>query len=162
MTHASDTAIRIANDGYHAYFAEKIWRLIPGIYRAEDDGSLRGIVEALAEAAADERRSIDRLWADASIVDCDDWVIPYIADMLGTRLVSEQNIAGRRADVANTIKYRRIAGTAHLLVMLAGTSPVGTPSHPRHSGGWPATGTCWIVRRASATCLARHSTVWPA
>lgn len=119
MSIAANTDTRVAQDGYQAYYAEKIWRLIPGFYRAEDDGSLRGIVEVLAEAAADQRRSVDRLWADASIVDCDDWVIPYIAEMLGTRLISEQNTAGRRADVANTIKYRRIAGTVHLLVMLA-------------------------------------------
>ncbi|MGJ8628236.1 MAG: hypothetical protein ACSHXB_14845 [Sulfitobacter sp.] len=114
------TEHRAAQDGYDAFYAEKIWGLIPGIYRGEDrDGSLRGLVEVLAGEAAEQRRSIDRLWADASIVDCDDWVIPYIAEMLGTRLISEQNVAGRRADVANTIKYRRIAGTVQLLVMLA-------------------------------------------
>ena len=110
---------RIARDGYEAYYAEKIWRLVPGVYRAADGGALRGLVEVLAGEAAVARRSIDRLWADASIVDCDDWVIPYIAELLGTRLISEQNVAGRRADVANTIKYRRLAGTRHLLEMLA-------------------------------------------
>lgn len=120
MTVADQINPRIADDGYQAYYAEKIWRLIPGIYRSEDkDGALRGLVEVLADAAADQRRSVDRLWADSNIVDCDDWVIPYIAEMLGTRLISEQNTAGRRADVANTIKYRRMAGTVALLAMLA-------------------------------------------
>ena len=120
MSLANPADQRIADDGYAAYYAEKIWRMIPGIYRAEDaEGALRGLVEVLAEAAADQRRSVDRLWADASIVDCDDWVIPYIAEMLGTRLISAQNVAGRRTDVANTIKYRRLAGTVHLLTMLA-------------------------------------------
>lgn len=112
------------DDGFAQYYAEKIWQLIPGIYRNEDaksatPGALRAFVEVLAEQAAVERRSIDRLWADSNIVDCDDWVIPYIADLLGTRLISEQNSAGRRADVANTIKYRRHAGTLTLLSMLA-------------------------------------------
>jgi hypothetical protein len=112
------------DDGFEQYYAEKIWRLIPGIYRDEDaksatPGALWAFVEVLAEQAAVERRSIDRLWTDSTIVDCDDWVIPYIADLLGTRLISEQNSAGRRADVANTLKYRRRAGTLALLSMLA-------------------------------------------
>jgi len=128
MSLIDQTNRRDADDGYQAYYAEKIWRLIPGVYRGEDadnssgalkDGPLRSFVEVLADAAADQRRSVDRLWADSNIVDCDDWVIPYIAEMLGTRLISEQNIAGRRADVANTIKYRRIAGTVEVLTQLA-------------------------------------------
>ena len=120
MALTQTSTARIARDGYDAYYAEKIWRLVPGVYRNADDGTLRGLVEVLAKEAAAARRSIDRLWADSSIVDCDDWVIPYIAELLGTRLISEQNTAGRRADVANTIKYRRLAGTRHLLEMLAG------------------------------------------
>ena len=113
-----------ADDGFEIYYAERIWRLIPGIYRDEDaksrtPGALRAFVEVLAAQAAAERRNVDRLWADSGITDCDDWVIPYIADLLGTRLISEQNTAGRRADVANTIKYRRRAGTRALLSMLA-------------------------------------------
>lgn len=124
MTVQDSIQTALAQDGYDAYYAEKIWRLIPGIYRDEDfraknPGTLRALVDVLGEAAADQRRSVDRLWADSSIVDCDDWAIPYIAELLGTRLISEQNTAGRRADVANTIKYRRHAGTVALLVMLA-------------------------------------------
>lgn len=140
MSLDDNTITRVAHDGYQAYYAEKIWRLIPGIYRARDGGSLRGLVEVLADAAADERRSVDRLWADASIVDCDDWVIPYIAEMLGTRLVSEQNTAGRRTDVASTIKFRRFAGTVHLLAMLAediaGWDAVASEAFKRLARNW--------------------------
>ena len=141
MSLANPADQRIADDGYAAYYAEKIWRMIPGIYRAEDaEGALRGLVEVLAEAAADQRRSVDRLWADASIVDCDDWVIPYIAEMLGTRLISAQNVAGRRTDVANTIKYRRLAGTVHLLTMLAediaGWDAVAVEAFKRLARNW--------------------------
>jgi len=113
-----------ADDGYEAFYAEKIWRLVPGLYRDEDaktktPGALRAFVEILAEQAAAERRSIDRLWSDTHITDCDDWAIPYIADLLATRLISEQNTAGRRADVAKTIYYRRRAGTLQLFARLA-------------------------------------------
>lgn len=123
---STDTQLTSAavDDGFEEFYAEKIWHLIPGIYRDEDAKSatpdaLRALVEVLAGQAAVQRRSIDRLWSDSTIVDCDDWIIPYIADLLGTRLISEQNSSGRRADVANTIKYRRRAGTLALLSMLA-------------------------------------------
>ncbi|WP_270731628.1 hypothetical protein [Shimia sp. Alg240-R146] len=124
MAIGETSSLRTAQDGYDAYYAEKIWRLIPAIYRDEDPKSaspdaLRALVDVLGEAVADSRRSVDRLWADSSIEDCDDWAIPYIGELFGTRLISEQNTAGRRADVANTIKYRRMAGTVALLAMLA-------------------------------------------
>ncbi len=113
-----------ADDGFEAFYAERIWRLVPGIYRDEDaraasPGALRAFVEVIASQAAAERRQIDRLWADSTITDCDDWAIPQIAALLGTRLISEANTAGRRADVANTIGYRRRAGTLALLARLA-------------------------------------------
>ena len=113
-----------ANDGFEAFYAEKIWSLIPALYRDEDaraptPGTLRAFVEVLASQAAVERRGVDRLWADAHIVDCDEWAIPYIAELLATRLVSAQNPTGRRADVARTIPNRRRAGTKQLLARLA-------------------------------------------
>lgn len=49
-----------------------------------------------------------------------DWVVPYLGDLVGTRLVSALNTRGRRADVAKTIYYRRRAGTPALLEELIG------------------------------------------
>ena len=65
------------------------------------------------------RRSIDRLWEDQSIETCDDWVIPYLADLLATNLVPSMDARGQRLDVANTIYYRRRKGTVALLEQLA-------------------------------------------
>ena len=109
-----------AHDGFELYFAEKLWELIPGIYRHEDGladnpNVLRALVEILAEQAAIVRRSHDRLWDDQFIELCDDWVVPYLADLVGTRLVSALNKRGRRVDVAKTIYYRRRKGTLRVL-----------------------------------------------
>ena len=109
-----------ANDHFETYFAEKLWEMIPAIYRHEDGlgdnpGVLRALVEVLAEQAALLRRSQDRLWEDQFIELCSDWAIPYIADLLGTRLVSAHNRRGRRVDVAKTIYYRRRKGTLRVL-----------------------------------------------
>ena len=65
------------------------------------------------------RRSIDRLWADQSIETCDDWVIPYIGDLLGTNLVHNLDARAQRLDVAKTIHYRRRKGTLEVLEELA-------------------------------------------
>jgi len=115
---------RPALDGYARHYTETFWALIPEMYRHEDGladppGALRALCEVLGAEAAVARRSIDRLLADTRIDEADDWALPYIARLLGTRLTSALNPAARRADIAHTIAYRRRAGTPHLLQRLA-------------------------------------------
>lgn len=110
----------IAEDRFEIYFAEKIWDMIPEIYRHEDGLAdnpdvLRSLVEVIAKQAALLRRSQDRLWDDQFIELCNEWAVPYIGDLLGTRLVSALNKRGRRVDVAKTIYYRRRKGTVRIL-----------------------------------------------
>jgi hypothetical protein len=107
-------------DGYQDYFVEKFWSLIPSHHRTEDaTGShpnvLRALMEVMATQAAALRRSGDRLWEDQFIEWADRWAVPYIADLVGTRLVSAQNSPARRVDVARTIYYRRRKGTLPVL-----------------------------------------------
>jgi hypothetical protein len=118
------------DDGYPEYYAERLWQLLPGVYRTadalsaqptslEEPGPLRELVERIGGQMAVVRRSIDRVWADQSIETCDDWVIPYIGDLLGTNLASSDSARARRLDVANTIGYRRRKGTVQVLVQVA-------------------------------------------
>lgn len=109
-----------ADDQFERYYAEKLWEWIPSLYRHEDGiaerpGTLRAFVELIAEQVAMLRRSHDRLWDDAFIDLCDDWAVPYLGDLVGTRLVSALNKRGRRVDVAKTIYYRRRKGTPRVL-----------------------------------------------
>ncbi|MCC6168606.1 MAG: hypothetical protein IT329_15400 [Caldilineaceae bacterium] len=112
-------------DHYAVYYADKLWGLLPAVYRAEDSavidrpGPLRELVNRMGVQAAILRRSIDRLWEDQSIESCDDWLIPYMADLLATNLVSGLDSRGQRLDVAKTIYYRRRKGTVALLEELA-------------------------------------------
>lgn len=112
-------------DHYEIYYADKLWNLIPAIYRSVDSenfgekGPLREIVERIGAQAAVVRRSADRLWEDQSIETCDDWVIPYIADLLATNLVAGMGARGQRLDVAKTIYYRRRTGTVGILEEIA-------------------------------------------
>ena len=108
------------HDHFDRYFTEKLWAMIPEYYREEDGlsetpGVLRGFVEVLAQQAATLRRSNDGLWDDNFIDLCSEWAVPYIGELVATRLVSALNPRGRRVDVAKTIYYRRRAGTPRIL-----------------------------------------------
>jgi hypothetical protein len=112
--------LRRAQDGYKAYYTEKLWALIPAVYKHEDGlgdkpGTLRGIVEVIAGQASVLRRDQDRLWDDVFIDLCDEWAVPYIGDLVGTRMISALDKRGRRIDVAKTIYYRRRKGTPRVL-----------------------------------------------
>ena len=111
-----------AQDGFDRHYAERIWALVPEVYRDADgraDGELRALVEIFARQAAIARRGVDRLWADTSPLDADDWAIPYIGALIGARPVSSRNRAGQRANLGRTIHYRRRQGTARLVETLA-------------------------------------------
>jgi hypothetical protein len=124
MTGNNENPLAPARDELERYYTEKIWEWIPAVYKDEDGlrprpDVLRSIVIILARQAAIARRSIDRLWDDQFIEICDDWAIPYIGDLVGTRLVHELNRRGRRVDVARTIFYRRRKGTPLVLETLS-------------------------------------------
>ena len=113
------------DDGYAAYYSQRLWALLPAVYRTDDSdpsgapGPLQELLNRVGAQVAVVRRSLDRLWADQSIETCDDWVIPYIGDLLGTNLVNGLDAPRQRSDVAKTIHYRRGKGTLAILEELA-------------------------------------------
>src|SRR3989441_9954715 len=115
----------VNTDNYEIYYADKLWNLLPAIYRTLDtdtydsNGPLREMVNRIGKQAAIVRRGIDRLWEDQSIETCDDWVISYIADLLATNLVASLDARGQRLDTAKTIYYRRRKGTVAILEEIA-------------------------------------------
>src|SRR5262249_60048685 len=103
-------------DGYDLYYADKLWALLPEVYRAQDsdqfgaNGPLREMVNRIGAQAAILRRDIDRLWDDQSIETCDDWVIPYIGALLDVNLVGGLDAPAHRPDVPKTTYFRRPKG----------------------------------------------------
>ncbi|MCW3097921.1 MAG: hypothetical protein JWL77_3539 [Chthonomonadaceae bacterium] len=112
-------------DHFAVYYADKLWHLLPAIYRERDartesmNGPLREMVNRLGIQAAILHRSLDRLWDDQSIETCDDWVVPYIADLLAARLPEGLDADGQRLDVARTLAYRRRKGTMNVVEQTA-------------------------------------------
>ena len=113
------------DDGYDAYYAERLWQLLPALYRTADTdgfvtaGPLHELLNRIGAQVAVVRRSIDRLWADQSIETCDDWVIPYLGELVGTNLVTGLDARAQRLDAAKTIYYRRRKGTFQVLEEIA-------------------------------------------
>lgn len=104
--------------------ADKLYQLLPAVYRirdAEQSGVLRALCEVLAEDIAVLRENLDQLYDDQFIETCADWVAPYIGDLIGYRTLHAvtERTRSARAEVANTIAYRRRKGTATVLEQLA-------------------------------------------
>jgi hypothetical protein len=103
---------------------ERIYNLLPSIYRIRDEEQgtpLRQLLAVIAEQVAVLQEALAQLYDDQFVETATDWVIPYIGDLIGYRALNGMvpQIASPRAEVANTIGYRRRKGTASVLEELA-------------------------------------------
>lgn len=104
--------------------AERLYSLLPALYRIRDvehGAPLKALCAILAEDIANLRENLDQLYDDQFIETCTEWVTPYIGDLIGFRPVHgvSTHTVSARAEVANTIAYRRRKGTATVLEQLA-------------------------------------------
>ncbi len=96
--------------------AQGLFALLPAVYRtrdAEAGGPLQALFGVIAAQAALVEQNIQQLYDDQFIETCAPWAIPYIGDLVGYNSIYEvaSASADTRAEVANTIKYRRHKGT---------------------------------------------------
>lgn len=92
-----------------------LYERLPEIYRIRDleqapPGQLKQYLEMVEEIFGEIHKNIESLYHDLFIETCDDWVIPYIGDLLGASHL-KGNSWTLRADVADTIALRRRKGT---------------------------------------------------
>lgn len=105
--------------------AEQLFQLLPAVMRRRDvehGEPLKALVAVLAEAGALVDGDIEGLYENWFIETCDEWVVPYIGDLLGVRglhALTGRATINQRARVANTIAYRRRKGTISMLEALA-------------------------------------------
>jgi hypothetical protein len=112
--------------------ADKLYNLLPALFRvrdAEQGEPLKALCAVIAEQIAVLREDLEQLYDDQFIETCAEWVAPYIGDLIGYRPIHGVTLRtlSARAEVANTIAYRRRKGTATMLEQLA-----------RDVTGWPA------------------------
>ena len=124
---------------------DRLYDLLPAIHRIRDveqGEPLKALLRVISEQVNLVEEDIARLYDNWFIETCEDWVVPYIADLVGYRQIheagepgdirSEQGLARNkilipRREVGNTIRYRRRKGTLALLELLA-----------NDVAGWPA------------------------
>lgn len=124
---------------------DRLFELLPVIHRQHDAElgyPLRALLQVIAEQVDIVEADIDRLYENWFIETCEDWVVPYLGDLIGYRIALEAGQPGDvkrprqrllnkilipRREVANTIRYRRRKGTLALLELLA-----------RDVADWPA------------------------
>ena len=124
---------------------DRLYDLLPYIYRlrdAEQSYELQALLRVISEQVNLVEADIDQLYENWFIETCEDWLAPYIGDLVGYRMINEAGEPGQahskidlersrflipRRDVANTIRYRRRKGALAWLELLA-----------RDVANWPA------------------------
>ena len=136
---------------------ERLYQLLPVFLRNRDldqGEPLRALLAVIETELERVERDTSGLYDNWFIETCDEWVVPYIGDLLGVRPIRaiESARVSARAYVADTIAYRRRKGTAVVLEQLA-----------RDTTGWPARAVEFFMRLATTqhmnhVRLAPHAT----
>lgn len=93
-----------------------IYSLLPAVFRTRDaalGGPLQALFQVLEEQHGLVKDNVWQLYNDQFIETCAPWAIPYIGQLIGFDSVYTEALASpdSRAEVANTIGYRRRKGT---------------------------------------------------
>jgi hypothetical protein len=124
---------------------DRLYELLPVVHRQRDEEGtrvLRALFAVITEQVDAVEQDIDQLYRNWFIETCDDWVVPYLGDLIGYRPVHDAGEPGDprlprgralnrtlipRREVARTVGDRRRKGTLALLEELAD-----------QVAGWPA------------------------
>lgn len=115
---------------------DRLYNLLPEYYRAADaaaGGVLRELLQVISAQVDVVQADIDQLYRNWFIETCQDWVVPYIGDLVGYQPLSmgeaAQSVTAEgqrldkategRADVARTVATRLRKGTLTVLTELA-------------------------------------------
>jgi hypothetical protein len=123
----------------------RLYELLPAVHRLRDANRgypLRALLQVISEQVNIVDADIARLYENWFVETCQDWVVPYIGDLVGytalldigepsgmqkPRAQARERILIPRREVANTVRFRRRKGTVAVLEDLANAV-----------AGWPA------------------------
>src|SRR5882757_8568848 len=124
---------------------DRLYELLPEVHRIRDADRgepLHALLRVIAGQVDVVENDISGLYKNWFIETCEDWVVPYIGQLVGYEPAVDPGLAadnltpsGRararaifpRMDVANTVRNRRRKGALALLELLA-----------KDGAGWPA------------------------
>ncbi|MGO9432977.1 MAG: hypothetical protein ACLP00_01625 [Terracidiphilus sp.] len=124
---------------------DRLYQLLPAVYQLRDANQgypLRALLQVISEQVNIVDADIAQLYENWFVETCQDWVVPYIGDLVGytplydigqptgvqsPRAQVRERILIPRSEVANTVRFRRRKGTVAVLEDLAAAI-----------AGWPA------------------------
>jgi len=124
--------------------ADRLYELLPAVHRLRDADRgypLRALLQVISEQVNIVDADIVQLYENWFVETCQDWVVPYIGDLVGftplfdvgepssvqkARALARERILIPRREVANTVRFRRRKGTVAVLEDLA-TAVAGWP-----------------------------------
>lgn len=90
---------------------QQLWSLLPQVYRERDkDGDLAKFLDASGELLDRIYQTLLQRLEDTSPETCQDWLLPYFAQLLDVRLVST-DVDGQRQEVVRAVDWRQRKGT---------------------------------------------------
>lgn len=104
---------------------ERLYQKLPAIYRLRDSAegeSLRALLAVIERELELVEADIEGLHENWFVETADEWVLPYLADLLGVaplHTIESADVYSNRAFTANTLRYRRRKGTAAVVEQLA-------------------------------------------
>ena len=132
--------------------ADALYALLPAFVRMRDQtqggGVLQALVGVIAEQAQVVSANLDQLYDDQFIETCAPWVVPYIGDLIGftpVRPPGPGQPSATRAEVADTIGYRRRKGTLAMAEQLCSDVT-----------GWPGMAVEYFTRLSTTQYVRNH------
>jgi hypothetical protein len=105
--------------------ADALYQIVPALYRTRDTGDLQRYFQASGLLLDQIRATLQQRLADNypdnpldGTPACQDWILPYFADLLDVSLVSPL-VKGRRDEVANAVRWRQGKGTLWVIEEIA-------------------------------------------
>jgi len=112
---------------------DRLYELLPAVHRLRDADRgypLRALLQVISEQVNIVDADLAQLYENWFVETCQDWVVPYIGDLVGytplfevgepsgaqkARVLTRERILIPRREVANTVRFRRRKGTIAVL-----------------------------------------------
>ena len=108
-----------------SHHSDTLYHIVPVVYRNRDTGDLKKYFEACGRLLDQIHNTLKQRMTDNfpdNPIDgspaCQEWLLPYFADLLDVRLVSP-SVKGRRDEVANAVRWRQGKGTLWVIEEIA-------------------------------------------
>jgi hypothetical protein len=140
--------------------AEWLFELLPAFLRKRDferGGPLRALMSVLEMQHQAIESDLDQLYENWFVETCEEWVLPYIGDLLGLRALSgaRPEVFSLRGRVGHAMAWRRRKGT---LAALAGAVREGTGWSPHVVRYRDRTAMSWPVKEGGEPARAVGAT----